>query len=104
MTYHLNDNGTHATYTDHDEFEDAVRDALEEWTNGTYCPVFDGSDHICCMNHPEGRFSPCNVCVATERAAEDDQAWLVGEIAMPYEIRLPGTGATDARHIRAWED
>lgn len=92
--YEINVNGTTTRYNSFDPFCDALGDAISEWIDTVTCERFDGSDVICCANHPTARFDMCPVCVAMDIADRDyDEYWSVGDApGLPYELRLPASG------------
>lgn len=96
-------NGMTVAYRDADALENVVRNALFEWYNDAECPVYGRTGSICCQNDEVGRFNPCSVCKAIEKATANDQAWLeCGEDMLPYKIQLPRNAGTPARTIEAW--
>jgi hypothetical protein len=103
--YEININGVTSTFDGFDPFADAVADAISEWTTDAVCERFDGSDVICCANHPTARFDMCPVCVAMDIADRDyDQYWSVSDApGLPYELRLPASGNMDPVKIVARE-
>ena len=92
--YEINVNDTVTCVNNFYSLCDTVADAIVEWTDRAVCDRFDGSDVVCCANHPTSRFDMCPVCVAMDIADRDyDEYWSVGDAAgMPYELRLPASG------------